>query len=58
MLDSLIKEVHNRDMKIVFDLVLNHTSINHPWFQESKSSKDNPKSDWYVWRNGKNGEPK
>lgn len=57
ILDSLIKEVHNRDMKIVLDLVLNHTSIHHPWFQESKSSRDNPKSDWYVWKNGKNGGP-
>ena len=57
LVDSLITEVHSRDMKIVFDLVLNHTSIQHSWFQESKSSKDNPKSDWYVWRNGKNGGP-
>ena len=57
ILDSLITEVHKRDMKIVFDLVLNHTSIKHPWFQESKSTKDNPKSDWYVWKDGKNGGP-
>lgn len=57
LLDSLIKEVHQRDMKIVFDLVLNHTSEDHAWFQESKSSKDNPKSDWYVWKDGKNGGP-
>ncbi len=57
ILDSLISEVHNRDMKIVFDLVLNHTSIHHSWFQESKSSKVNPKSDWYVWKDGKNEEP-
>jgi oligo-1,6-glucosidase/alpha-glucosidase len=44
-------------MKIVFDLVLNHTSNEHPWFLESKSSKDNPKSDWYVWQNGKGKNP-
>ncbi|MBL7471208.1 glycoside hydrolase family 13 protein [Robertkochia sediminum] len=57
MVDSLIAEVHRRDMKIVFDMVLNHTSDQHPWFLESKSSKDNPKSDWYVWSDGKNDGP-
>lgn len=55
--DRLIEEVHQREMKIVFDLVLNHTSIEHEWFKESKKSKDNPKSDWYVWRDGKNDAP-
>jgi len=49
----LIEEVHGRGMKIVFDMVLNHTSDEHPWFLESASSKDNPKRDWYVWRDGK-----
>jgi oligo-1,6-glucosidase/alpha-glucosidase len=44
-------------MKIVFDLVLNHSSSEHPWFQESKKSKDNPKSDWYVWKDGKGDDP-
>lgn len=55
--DSLIAEVHKRGMKIVFDLVLNHTSDQHPWFKESASSKTNPKADWYVWCDGrgKNG---
>ncbi len=57
LVDSLINEVHKRDMKIVFDLVLNHTSNQHPWFLESKSSKDNPKSDWYVWKDGKADTP-
>lgn len=57
LVDSLINEVHKRDMKIVFDLVLNHTSDKHPWFLESKSSKDNPKSDWYVWQDGKGKNP-
>ncbi len=56
-MDSLINEVHKRDMKIVLDLVLNHTSNEHPWFLESKSSKDNPKSDWYVWKDGKGNNP-
>lgn len=51
--EQLIKEVHQRGMKVLFDLVLNHTSDQHPWFIESSSSKKNPKSDWYIWRNGK-----
>ncbi|MFX0002548.1 MAG: alpha-glucosidase [Candidatus Hodarchaeota archaeon] len=51
--DLLLKEMHNRDLKIVLDLVLNHTSIEHPWFIESASNKDNPKRDWYIWRDGK-----
>ncbi|HAA56001.1 MAG TPA: glucohydrolase [Myxococcales bacterium] len=51
--ERLIKEVHDRDMKIVFDMVLNHTSDQHGWFVESKSSRDNPKRDWYIWRDGK-----
>ncbi len=57
LVDSLINEVHRRDMKIIFDMVLNHTSNEHPWFLESKSSNENPKSDWYVWRDGKDGGP-
>lgn len=56
-LDSLINEIHKKDMKVVFDLVLNHTSDQHPWFLESRSSKDNPKSDWYVWQDGKDEKP-
>lgn len=50
---SLIEEAHRLDLKILFDLVLNHTSDRHPWFIESRSSRDNPKRDWYVWRDGK-----
>lgn len=46
----LIDEVHKRGMRILFDLVINHTSDQHPWFQESRSSKTNAKRDWYVWR--------
>jgi alpha-glucosidase len=52
----LIDEVHARGMKIVFDMVLNHTSDQHPWFVESRSSRDNPRRDWYIWRDGK-GQP-
>ncbi|MFD1863128.1 glycoside hydrolase family 13 protein [Planococcus chinensis] len=48
--ETLMKEVHARGMKLIIDLVLNHTSDEHPWFVESRSSKDNPKRDWYVWR--------
>lgn len=54
--DELMKEVHQRGMKLVIDLVINHTSDEHPWFIESKSSKDNPKRDWYIWREGKKGQ--
>jgi glycosidase len=49
----LIEEVHARDMRIVFDLVMNHTSDEHDWFKESSSSRDNSKVDWYVWKDGK-----
>ena len=54
--DNLLSEVHNRGMKLIIDLVINHTSDEHQWFIESKSSKDSPKRDWYIWRDGKNGE--
>ncbi|MBN2229735.1 MAG: alpha-glucosidase [Candidatus Thorarchaeota archaeon] len=50
--ELLIREIHTREMYIVFDLVLNHTSDQHPWFQESQSSRDNPKRDWYIWHDG------
>ena len=56
--DELLNEVHKRNMKLIIDLVVNHTSDEHKWFIESKSSKDNPKRDWYIWREGKdNKEP-
>ncbi|MCF0052850.1 DUF3459 domain-containing protein [Dyadobacter sp. LJ53] len=51
--DQLLNEVHNRGMKLLLDLVPNHTSDQHPWFLESKSSRDNPKRDWYIWHDGK-----
>ncbi|QQZ11443.1 glycoside hydrolase family 13 protein [Heyndrickxia vini] len=53
--DLLLEEVHKRDMKLIIDLVINHTSDEHPWFIESRSSLNNPKRDWYIWRDGKNG---
>ncbi|NLI18969.1 MAG: alpha-glucosidase [Actinomycetales bacterium] len=49
-LDELIAAVHARGLRIVMDLVVNHTSDEHPWFVESRSSRDNPKRDWYWWR--------
>lgn len=51
----LIDEAHARGLKVMFDLVLNHTSDEHPWFVESRSSRDNPKADWYVWADGRVG---
>ncbi|MEQ6378433.1 alpha-glucosidase [Bacillaceae bacterium S4-13-56] len=57
-MQSLLEEVHKRGMKLVMDLVVNHTSDEHPWFVESSSSKDNPYRDYYIWRDGRtNGEP-
>jgi alpha-glucosidase len=47
--DRLAAEAHQRGLRIVLDLVLNHTSNRHPWFRESRSSRDNPKRDWYIW---------
>jgi alpha-glucosidase len=44
-----LREAHERGMRVVLDWVLNHTSDEHPWFLESKSNRDNPKGDWYVW---------
>jgi alpha-glucosidase len=48
--DRLLDAVHARGMHLILDLVPNHTSDEHPWFQESRSSRDNPKRDWYIWR--------
>ncbi|MEW6239599.1 MAG: alpha-amylase family glycosyl hydrolase, partial [Chloroflexota bacterium] len=48
--DRLVAEAHARGIRVILDLVLNHTSDRHPWFLESRSSRDNPKADWYIWR--------
>lgn len=53
--DKLLQKVHKKDMKLIIDLVINHTSDEHKWFIESRASKDNPKRDFYIWRDGKNG---
>jgi alpha-glucosidase len=56
--DDLLQAAHARGLKVVLDLVLNHTSDQHPWFQQSRSSRDHPKRDWYLWRDPKpNGKP-
>ncbi|MFC0472053.1 alpha-glucosidase [Halalkalibacter kiskunsagensis] len=52
--ERLLSEVHKRGMKLIMDLVVNHTSNQHPWFLESSSSKDNPKRDYYIWKDPKN----
>jgi alpha-glucosidase len=46
---AFLEETHRHGMRLILDLVLNHTSDEHAWFLESKSSRDNPKADWYVW---------
>lgn len=48
--DRLLADVHERGLKLILDFVPNHTSIAHSWFQESRSSRTNPKNDWYIWR--------
>ncbi|MFV0344099.1 MAG: glycoside hydrolase family 13 protein [Anaerocolumna sp.] len=54
--DELLHKAHEKNIRVIMDLVVNHTSSKHPWFIESKSSKDNPKRDWYMWRDGKGAE--
>ena len=51
--DNLVAEAKKRDIRILMDYVINHTSDQHKWFLESRSSRDNPKRDWYVWHDGK-----
>lgn len=53
--DRMLSAAHERGIKIVMDLVVNHTSDEHPWFVESRKSKDNPYRDYYIWREGKDG---
>ncbi|RWZ54621.1 alpha-glucosidase [Halobacillus fulvus] len=52
-MECLLEEAHKRGLKIVMDLVVNHTSDEHPWFVESRSSMDNPYRDYYIWKDGK-----
>jgi alpha-glucosidase len=54
---NLIEQAHARGLRVIVDYVMNHTSDQHAWFVESRSSRDNPKRDWYVWREGRDGGP-
>ncbi|MEI6948780.1 alpha-amylase family glycosyl hydrolase [Paraflavisolibacter sp. H34] len=54
-MDELLAELHRRGMKLIIDFVPNHTSDQHAWFRESRSSRDNPKRDWYIWKDPKPG---
>lgn len=53
--DELLDEIHKRDMKLIVDLVVNHTSDEHEWFVEAQKSKDNPYHDYYIWRDATDG---
>ena len=55
--DQLLAQAHARGLRVVIDLVVNHTSDQHPWFIESRSGRSNPRRDYYIWRDGKNGGP-
>ena len=55
--DALLADLHKNKIRLMLDLVVNHSSDQHPWFIESRSSRDNPKRDWYIWHDGKNGSP-
>jgi alpha-glucosidase len=55
--ERLVQEAKKRDIKVILDFVMNHTSDQISWFKESRSSKTNPKRDWYIWRDGKGASP-
>jgi alpha-glucosidase len=56
--DRLVREAKKRNIRVIMDFVVNHTSDQHPWFVESRSSRNSPKRDWYIWRDGKSpGQP-
>ncbi|HTX91348.1 MAG TPA: alpha-glucosidase [Anaerolineales bacterium] len=52
--DRLVNEAHRRGLRIIMDMVMNHTSDQHAWFKESRSGRENPKRDWYIWRDRPN----
>lgn len=54
---TFLDQAHARGLRVVLDLVLNHSSDQHPWFKASRASKDSPKRDWYIWRDGRDGGP-
>ena len=53
--EQLLEETHKRGMKLIMDLVVNHTSTEHEWFKQARSSKDNPYREFYIWKDPKNG---
>jgi len=53
--ENMLEQIHSKGLKLIMDLVVNHTSDEHAWFIESRSSKDNPKRDYYIWRDGRDG---
>lgn len=55
--DQLLLKAHEKNLKIIMDLVVNHTSDEHPWFVESRKNRDNPYRDYYIWREGQDGGP-
>jgi glycosidase len=55
--DRLLERAHDLGLRVIVDIVPNHTSDRHPWFEASRSSRDDPKRDWYVWRDGRDGGP-
>jgi len=55
--DMMLIEIHKRGLKLIMDLVVNHTSDEHEWFQEARKSKDNPYRDYYIWKDAKDGGP-
>jgi alpha-glucosidase len=54
---AFLEAAHDRNIRVILDLVLNHSSDQHPWFLESRAGRESPKRDWYVWRDGKDGGP-
>lgn len=56
-IQELIEQAHRREIRVIIDYVINHTSDQHPWFLESRSSRNDPRRDWYVWRDGRDGGP-
>jgi alpha-glucosidase len=54
---AFLREAHARDIRVILDLVLNHTSDQHPWFLESRAGRERPKRDWYIWRDGQGDAP-
>ena len=55
--DRMLEGIHKRGMRLIIDLVVNHSSDEHPWFVESRKSRDNPYRDYYIWRDGKGDAP-